>query len=46
MVEIKFDLYTVKEGDMMSFWTWIIICIPLIAGIAAANYGKKNKDRT
>jgi hypothetical protein len=26
--------------------TPLIICIPLVAGIAAANYGKKNKDRT
>jgi uncharacterized membrane protein len=31
---------------MLGFWTWVIICIPLVAGVAAANYGKKNKDRT
>jgi hypothetical protein len=28
----------------MSYWTWIIICIPIIAGIAAANRGKKNNS--
>jgi hypothetical protein len=30
--------------DIMSYWTWIIICIPIIAGITAANWGKENKS--
>jgi hypothetical protein len=31
----------------MSFWTWIIVCIPLAAaGVIAANSGKKKKDRS
>jgi hypothetical protein len=30
----------------MSFWTWVIVCIPLAAGIIAANSGKKKKDRS
>jgi hypothetical protein len=35
---------TDKEECYMSYWTWLIICIPIIAGVIAANSSRKGKQ--
>lgn len=35
---------TEKEECYMSYWTWLIICIPLIVGVIAANSSRKGKQ--